>query len=490
MTAISARYETSDALGLASLVRSRDVAPAELLAEAIERLERVNPILNATTVRLFEAAQKRAAEDACTGRFAGVPFLVKDLGPALAGAPLSMGSRYFAAYVPAENSPLIDAALGAGLNPFAKTSTPEFGLMPCTEPRLFGPCLNPWDTARTPGGSSGGSAALCAAGVVPMAHGNDMGGSIRIPASCTGLFGMKPTRGRTRTTGGVIGEANVDHVIARSVRDSAAFLDEAGYDRTRFLDDVATDPKPLRVAVVRGPMLGHGISGEARAALDDAARLCESLGHSVVEDEPQGIDYPSMSYALLLFFASQTGWQLGSGNPTPHVRLRMHDDLEPATQAMLTIARVLPADELTTAAYRQRQLIDRFARFMQKYDVLLTPTLAAPPVTIGELALTKNEELLIAVLTRLRSSALMRKAARDISARMFDWLPYTPVFNLTGQPAMSVPLFWSETGLPIGVQFAGRWNDEATLFSLAGQLERARPWFDRRPPVWSGTQPV
>ncbi len=482
---IAELYDTSDALGLGEAVRAGSCTPVELLEEAIARAERVNPALNALTARLYEQARSRASRGAFGAPFSGVPFLAKDLGPAVGGVTHSMGSRYFASYVPPVDDPFFARTAAAGLNVFAKTSTPEFGLLPYTEPALFGPCRNPWNLERTPGGSSGGSGALCAAGVVPLAHGNDMGGSIRIPASCNGLFGLKPSRGRTPTVGGVVGEANVDLGISRSVRDSAALLDATRLDEGEpFLAAMRRDPGRLRIAVMRGPGLGHGVRAEARAALDDAVGLCAALGHEVADDEPGGIDYGAMSYALLLFFASQIGWQLGAGNPTPHKPIG-HDDLEPATRAMLAIARVLALDELTTAVARQHELTARLTRFMERYDVILTPTLAAPPVRIGELGLSTSEKLQIEVLTRLRSPALIRKAARDISGRMFDWLPYTPIFNLTGQPAMSVPLWWSAEGLPVGVQFAGRLGEEARLLQLAAQLETARPWHDRRPPLAS-----
>jgi Asp-tRNA(Asn)/Glu-tRNA(Gln) amidotransferase A subunit family amidase len=478
-------YDDHDAVGLAQAVRRREVSPSELLEEAIGRAERANARVNALTARGYDRAREHAA-GTFEGPFAGVPFVAKDLGPPLAGMPMTMGSRYFSAYTPAADHEFFRRVRAAGLNIFAKSSTPEFGLLPYTEPALFGPCRNPWDLERTPGGSSGGSAALVASGVLPMAHGNDMGGSIRIPAACTGLFGLKPSRGRTPTTGGVIGEANVDHAVSRTVRDSAALLDALrSDDGPRFSDAIAREPGRLRIAVVRGAMLGHGIVSEVEAALDDTVDLCRSLGHDVVDDEPVGIDYAAMSYALLLLFAAQIGWHLGAGNPTPAKPLRS-GDLEPATRAMLAIARTLPMDELTSAVVRQRALTATFAEFMQRYDVVLTPTLAAPPVRIGELALSSSEKVQIEVLTALRPAPLIRKAARDISARMFDWLPYTPVFNLTGQPAVSVPLAWTHDGLPLGLQFAGRMNDEATLFSLAAQLERAKPWRDRRPPFWSG----
>jgi len=478
-------YDRSDAIDIARAVRARDVSATEVLDEAIARAERVNLRLNALAARDYDRA-RAAAKGSLDGPLGGVPLLVKDLGPSLGGVPMTMGSRYFASYVPAADHEFFTRLRSAGAVIFAKTTAPEFGLLPYTESTLFGATRNPWDLERTPGGSSGGSAALCAAGVVPVAHGNDMGGSIRIPASCVGLFGLKPSRGRAPTTGGIIGSANVDHAIARTVRDSAAFLDAVRTDGgPRFLNEVERDPAPLRIAVMRGPGLGHGISAQARAAVDAAAALCASLGHTVVEAEPEGVDYPAVAYALLLIFASQIGWHLGSGNPTPQRRLR-RGDIEPATLAMLTIAQVLALDELTGAVVTQRALRAAFDAFMERYDVILTPTLAAPPVRIGELALTRAEIVQCEILARLRLPSLIRKAAREISAPMFDWLPYTPIFNLTGAPAMSVPLHWTDDGLPVGVQFAGRFNDEATLFRLAAQLERARPWRERRPPVWSG----
>lgn len=484
---ISQLYDRADGVGLAQALARRDVSPAELVDEAIARLERVNPQLNAVTSRTFD--QARATSEG-GGPLAGVPTIVKDLGPAMAGVRQTMGSRYFADYVPLRDDEFVRRMRGAGLRIIAKSSTPEVGLVPFTEPALFGPCRNPWNLERTPGGSSGGSGALCGAGVVPLAHGNDMGGSIRIPASCNGLIGLKPSRGRAPTTGGLAGQANADLGVSRSVRDTAALLDAVRNDEGEaFLHAIEREPARLRIALVRGPMLGHGYSPEARAAVDDAAALCESLGHSVVESEPQGVDYPTLAYSLLMLFAANTGWHFGSGNPTPERKLS-RSDIEPTTQAMLAIARVVALDELTTALAHQRKLIDTMDAFMRDYDVILTPTLASPPVKIGELALTNSEKTQVAVLTRLKSRALLGKAARDIAARMFDWIPTTPVFNLTGQPAISVPLHWTSDGLPVGVQFAARLNDEATLLQLAAQLERARPWSARRPPVWAGNESI
>jgi amidase len=490
-------YDRYDALGLAELVRAKQVTAEELLDEAIARVERVNGRINALVCQRFEQARESARGGLPDGPFIGVPFIMKDLGPALAGVPMTSGSRYFRGYVPAADDEYVVRAKRAGLNIFGKSNTPEFGLAPVTEPQLFGACRNPWNLERTSGGSSGGSGALVGTGVVPMAHGNDMGGSIRIPASCNGIFGIKPTRGRTPAVGGAVADANADLGVSRSVRDSAALLDAVRVERGalyapppfagRFLDEVGRDPeRPLRIAVIQTPMLGKAIHPECRAAADAAAKLCESLGHDVEIAEPAGVDYSRIAFALIMIFASNVGWKMHVANPLPDKKLRA-GDLEPATWAMLVISELLSANDLTDAVQVQRNLARAFDAFHEKYDVMLMPTLAAPPVRIGELALTRTEVTQVEVLARLRSGALIRKAAAEIAASLFDWLPYTALFNLTGQPAMSVPLHWTDDGLPIGVQFAARLGEDATLFRLAGQLERAQPWRDRRPPVWSGT---
>lgn len=484
-------YAHYDALGLANLVRSKHVNASELLEEAIARAQRVNPQLNALICERFEQARAGARAGLPDGPFCGVPFVVKDLGPRLGGVPMRMGSRYFREYVPEADDEFFLRAKRAGLNIFGKTSTPEFGLLPYTEPRLFGPCRNPWNLARTPGGSSGGSAALVAAGVVPMAHGNDMGGSIRIPASCTGLFGMKPSRARVPHAGGPVGDMNVDFVLTRSVRDSAALLSAVMQDRgtmyqaappeRSYREEVGRDPGRLRIAIVEGAMLGKTIDPRCRAAAQEAAALCERLGHHVEIAEPAGVDYRAVAHAVLLLFASNVSWIMDVANPLKK-KLRA-GDLEPASWAMLVIAQVLSSVELTAALQTQVELAARFDQFMQQYDVMLMPTLAAPPVRIGELAVSKSEIAQIEVLARLRSAPLIRKAAQTIAESLFDWLPFTPVFNMTGQPAMSVPLYWTHDDLPIGVQFAARLGDEAVLYRLASQLEAAQPWFTRRPPV-------
>jgi amidase len=488
-------YDSYDALGLAELVRTEQVSAEELLDEAIARVERVNPQLNAMVSRRFESARDDARRGLPEGPFGGVPFAIKDLGPALAGLPMTSGSRYFKDYVPDRDDEFVARVKRAGFNVIGKTNTPEMGLAPVTEPALYGATRNPWNLQRTAGGSSGGAGALVGSGALPAAHGNDMGGSIRIPASCNGVFGLKPSRGRTPTVGGVIGDANADFALTRTVRDSAALLDavrqEHGllYDAPAangsYLEQSARDPQRLRVALMLDPMLGKEIHADCTVAAQDAAALCESLGHHVETAAPQGLDYRKIAWALIAIFASNVGWKMHAANPLPNKKLRS-GDLEPATWAMLVIGELLSADDLTTAVEAQRELARAFDDFTTRYDVVLTPTLAAPPVRIGELALNRAQVLQIELLARLRSGPLIRKAAAEIAETLFDWIPYTPLFNLTGQPAMSMPLFWNAEGLPIGTHFAARLGDEMTLLRLATQLERARPWAGRRPPVWSG----
>lgn len=491
-------YDRYDALGLGQLVRDKQVKAEELLDEAISRAERVNPKLNALICKRFEQAREAAASGLPDGPFTGVPFLMKDLGPELAGVPMTSGSRYFRDYVPEADDEYVTRVKAAGFNIFGKTSTPEFGLAPVTEPALFGPCRNPWNTERTTGGSSGGSAAMVASGVVPMAHGNDMGGSIRIPASCNGLFGMKPSRGRTPTVGGVAGDANADLGISRSVRDSAALLDavrvrqglmyDAPHYAGKYLDEVAQDPRPLRIAMVHDPMLGSTIDPACNDALHNAFRLCERLGHHVEVAAPQGIDYRAVARAIVAIFASNVGWKMNVANPLAGKRLHA-GDLEPATWAMLVISEVLSTCDLTAALEEQRKLSRVFDEFLTEYDAVMMPTVASPPVRIGDLDLKRSEVMQVEVLARLRSRSLIRKAADEISKTLFDWIPYPPIFNLTGAPAMSVPLHWTPDGLPVGIMFAARLGEDATLFRLAGQLERAQPWADKRPPV-SAAQPL
>lgn len=465
-----------DATAQADLVRRKEVKPIELVDAAIERIERLNPTLNAVVTPMFDEARKAASGPLPDGPFTGVPFLLKDLDAQYAGVRFTSGSAFLRDYVSDHDSELVVRQKRAGLIVLGKANTPEFGLPPTTEPRLFGPTHNPWDTSRTPGGSSGGSAAAVAAGIVPMAHGGDGGGSIRIPASCCGLFGLKPTRARN-PLGPDLGEdwhgLVVVHALTRSVRDSAALLDAtSGPDlgdpywapapERPFLQEVGTDPGSLRIAFTTQSPTGSTVHPDCVAAVKDAAALCADLGHEVVEAsltiDRQHITQPIVSLISASAAATVDGWAGRVGKtPSP-------EDLEPLTWGLCQMGRHQTASDYIRGVQALHKLARDIARFFADHDVWLTPTLAEPPLPLGSFDPTPENPL-------------------QGYTRAATFVPFTPLFNVTGQPAMSVPLFWNAEGLPIGAHFIGRFGDEATLLRLAAQLEQARPWADRRPPV-------
>ncbi|HEB3535075.1 TPA: amidase [Burkholderia cenocepacia] len=483
-------YLAHDAIGLAALVRDRQASPRELLDAAIGQAEAVNGAINAIVLQDYEAARKRAAgapEPGAATPFAGVPYLVKDLGAAVAGLPLSMGSRHYRYFVPADDSPVIARSRAAGLNVFGKTNTSEIGQMPYTEPALFGACRNPWNLDHTPGGSSGGAAAAVAAGIVPLAHASDGGGSIRIPASCCGLFGLKPSRNPVLVDLPSNGELIVQHAVSRSVRDSALLLDVTtgqtlppGAPGT-FLGALDTPPGPLRIGLVVDPMLAPALTDDTRAALDDAAALLESLGHHV-EPATLQIDYARAAETFLTLWATiAEDMVLGARELTGRTPRR--GEFEAATWAMAVVGRRLARTRLPDVLEWQRQLTVQVAGLVSRYDAILCASLAGPPVKIGELQPTPFESAQMKLVAALPVKPLLKEMLAKSSEKAFAWAGCTELFNLTGQPAMSVPLYWNARGLPIGVQFAARHADEALLLRLARQLEQARPWFDRRPPL-------
>ena len=492
-----ADYLRHDATGLAELVRRGEVSPLELVDTAIARIERLNPELNAVIHRMDSVARRTAQEPLREGPFRGVPFLVKDLLAMVQGEPFQCGSAFLRGVLAPHDSELVRRYRRTGVVLLGKTNTPEFGLTPVTEPAAFGPTLNPWDPSRSSGGSSGGSAAAVASGMVPIASGGDGGGSIRIPASCCGIFGLKPTRARV-PMGPDFGEiwqgAVVEHVLTRSVRDSAAMLDAiAGPDpgapyvapaRERpFLDELAREPGPLRIAFTARPWLGSTVHPDCIAALQDAARLLESLGHTVEEASPE-LDGPSFARAFLTMICTELAGDLREAERAVGRRARPRD-LEPATWALALLGRTLPAADLTAALRLLQRTGRRVAPFFARYDLLVTPTVSAPPLRSGALQPTARERRLLQLLGGMQSGTLLRWAGvlEQTAAKVFEWIPWTPVINATGQPAMSLPLYWNAEGLPIGVHVIARFGDEATLFRLAAQLERARPWFDRLPPL-------
>jgi amidase len=485
-----AEYTDYDGLGLAELIRSGQVQPIELVEAAIDRIEALNPRLNAVVERTYNRARVQALGDLPDGPFRGVPFLLKDLMALDAGVPARMGSRLFRDYVPERDSEIVRRYKAAGLIIVGRTNTPEFGLSTVTEPVLYGPCRNPWDLARSPGGSSGGSAAAVAAGLVPVAHGSDGGGSIRIPASCCGLFGLKPTRART-PSGPDRADSwqglSCDHVLSRSVRDSAALLDAAaGPDvgapyyapppSRPFLEEVGADPGCLRIAFSARPFLPGVVHEDCRQGLEETVALLQDLGHQVEEAAPR-IDAEVFLKAFTVFACGETRAAVEVGQDLLGRRAKARD-LEPATWAAGLMGGAMSAGEQAWALSLLKGIARQVAPFFEEYDVLLTPTLAGPPLIIGEQRLPGIQALGLEVLNRLHAGRLIRFLAQlaGTAAAMLSRAPFTPPFNATGQPAMSVPLCWNQAGLPIGMQFVARYGDEATLFRLAGQLEAARPW--------------
>ena len=460
-------YRRHDAVGLAELVARREVSADELLDAAAARMAQVNPKINAVTMDLTERAR---AEPAGPGAFSGVPFLLKDLGATLKGTVTTMGSRLFADNMADADSALTTAYKGAGLSIFGKTNTPEFGLWPFTEGEFLGVCRNPWDLDRTPGGSSGGAAAAVAAGIVPAAHASDGGGSIRTPAACCGLFGMKPSRGRVSfaPAGEGWAGASIQHAVTRSVRDSAALLDVACQPQPGdpyflapperpFLEEAAREPGRLRIGFTTAAMQSARLDPECEAAVRETARLCEELGHHVEQVAIPG-DVAAMQLAAGAVISASIAASLDAEAE------RRGRAVEAGEVEGLTMATYRRGSAVTASAYVQGlQTLHAYARveaeLFESYDVLLLSTLGSPAIPIGYV---------------LEDTSL-------IGERLFAFMPNTQAFNNTGQPAMTVPLAWSQTGLPIGMQFVARMGAEATLFRLAGQLEQARPWLNRIP---------
>jgi Asp-tRNA(Asn)/Glu-tRNA(Gln) amidotransferase A subunit family amidase len=404
-----------------------------------------------------------------------VPFLLKDLGASYSGVRLTWGARLFADFVAQHDDELVTRYKAAGLVTVGRTNTPEFGLNASTEPVLLGPARNPWDPDRSTGGSSGGSAAAVASRMVPIAHASDGGGSIRIPSSCCGVFGMKPSRGRM-PTGPEMGEIwegfATNHALSLSVRDNAALLDATSAPEIGapygipaperpFAEEVAADPGKLRIAFfTRGS--APDTHPDCIAAVEDAAKLCESLGHDVEEAGPT-IDYDALQAAFSLIFQAHTAALLDRIGQLTRMKVTP-DMVEPMTWRWAELGWKASAAELAGSKSIVNVATRTVAEFLREYDAILTPTVAAPPPRLGYLD-------------------TLSLPFEEFRRRLFDFLPFTWLHNVTGLPAMSVPLSWNDDGLPVGVQFAGRYADEATLYRLAGQLEQSRPWRDKVPPV-------
>ncbi len=463
-----------DAVAAAEHLAAGDISPGELLEAALARRDRVNPVVNAVVSSLQERAERRVGDGFSGSRFGGVPFLLKNLGVHIQGEVTSHGSHLFRDWVADFDSELTRRYEAAGLLIFGRTNTPDMGLNITTEPVLHGPTLNPWDTAFSTGGSSGGAAAAVASGIVPVAHASDGGGSIRIPASCCGLFGLKVSRGRT-PQGPKLGDQwaglVVNHVVSRSVRDSAAVLDATAGAAPgdpyaspptgcTSYEDATSHPRSRRLRIAFSPIAESGapVEQECLDALQTAVDLCESLGHDVSE-VPFRYDSASVHEAYKIICGSyvlvdlQNRWKELGREAGP-------DDIEGAVWRRSQFGNTYTAADHARAV-RTIQMVGRSAgEFFEQFDVYITPTLAQPPQEIGYF----NAEL---------------EDIDEFQRRVWKFMPFTVVWSATGLPAASVPLHWTDNGLPVGVQFTARLGDEVTLFELAGQLEQAAPWSER-----------
>lgn len=496
----SSPYREFDAVGLADLVARNEIHPLELLEAAADQLAAANPVVNAVVWDRIKAARTESNGPPPDGPFAGVPILIKDL-VVEKGVPVTFGSVFFRDYLGDTTSEFRRRIARAGFIDIGRTNTPEFGLLPTTEPTLHGPTRNPWNLSRSAGGSSGGAAAAVAAGIVPLAQASDGGGSIRIPASATGLFGLKPSRGRNpRSPGSAVDYLSSEHAVTRSVRDSAALLDAvhgsvpgdrywAPSPSASFVAAADRDPSRLTIAFGVRDFRGDRVHPECEAAVHETAHLLEGLGHNVVEAMP-AIDGEMMAAAFIELWAALAANAFalvldGATHRFPSVRQLRRFAGDQAT--MRLIARMdkresgLPAFEPFTVelAYRSsrrsqadllsaeaalQSIAHQTGSFLTDHDLLLTPVMGTPPAPLGYF----DQSL----------------PWSELIERVYRYVAFTPLGNFAGLPAMSVPLHWTPEGLPVGSHFLGRFGDEETLLSLAGQLESASPWKDRTPPIF------
>ena len=471
-----ADYRQHDALSLAELVRTRHVTPEELLNTALARAAQVNPKINAIVLDHENVARNQLKDGLPQGPLTGVPYMLKDLGAQLKGTVTTGSLSLYREAVAQADTTFVERCKKAGLVIFGKTHSPELGLSPSSESRMFGATRNPWNLEHIAGGSSGGAAAAVAAGIIPTAHATDGGGSIRIPAACCGLFGLKPTRARTPIgpkRGEGWGGASIAHVVSRSVRDSAAFLDAtagaapgdpyaAPHQARPFLDEVKAAPGRLRIAVSTTPPIPAAVHPDAIAAVKDAAKLCESLGH-IVEEATPAINGMEIMAAQGVVISANVAFTVDEAAEALGRKARP-EDVERATWFRVENARKTDSSAYARAMNTLHYLGRTVAAFMEDHDIILQPTAAQPPLKLGILNMERTD-------------------LGEMFREMISFIPYTGIYNLTGQPSANIPLHWNAAGLPIGTMFTARFGDEATLFRLAAQLEQARPWKDRYAPL-------
>lgn len=474
-------YASYDALGLAELVRKGEVSATELLDDAVTRAHAAQSELNCFSNIFASYAEKQITDGLPDGPFTGVPMAAKDLGFEIKGLPITNGSLAFKGNIAPHDSVMCERHKAAGFTLFGQTTSPEFGLTTTTESSLYGQTRNPWDTTRTSGGSSGGASATVAAGVIPLAHASDGGGSIRIPAGCTGLFGMKPSRGRTpmgpMTTEGWNGQST-HHAVSRSVRDNAALLDvthgreigsryDAPAETRSYLSALDKDPKPLKIALWDTAPNGTKPDSDAAAGLAATAKLLEDLGHKVETAGPE-FDGESLGKGLMATVSAAIAMVMEARGEALG-RTLGPDDMEPVTARFVEIGNSMPMKELMKATQSSITAGLIYDRFLLEggYDMILSPTTARVPDKLGVLSL---------------APASMEGYTEAVTS----FAAWCAISNQAGSPAMSVPLHWTAENLPIGMMFGARCGQEWELYQLAGQLERAAPWAHRRPPVWVG----
>jgi amidase len=465
-------YGTCDALGLAALVKAKKVKPIEVVDAAIARAEALNPRLNAIVFGAYDEARDAARGKLPKGAFAGVPMLLKDMRANVVGWPTRSGSRYVPAAPAAVQSNTVTNFKAAGLIPMGKTNVPEFGILPTTECKLYGAAHNPWNLDHSTGGSSGGSAAAVAAGIVPIAHATDGGGSIRIPASACGLVGLKSTRGRVSQgpeTADATSGLSMDGVVTKSVRDTAAALDAlcridygdpywAPAPEGSYLEGIKRKPKRLRIAFSAKMLNGTPHDPEVTAAVKKTAKLCESLGHIVEETDPP-VDAGALVGAFSTIWCANVAYQLDTLEQLTGIAPSLQV-VEGLTLGLYRVGKTVSAVALTQARQTMMRAGRQFAAWHETYDCWLTATLGRPPMKLGTIDIDETD---------------IQKGF----APNFGYVPFTSMQNCAGTPGINVPLNWSKAGLPLGVQFTARAGGEMTLLKLAAELEKASPWAHR-----------